>query len=128
MFTQKRLEFSAEIRRASLADLSFDSFKCESKPLVTERLRQIVQRLCVESFDRVLIVCGDKNDRRNPNGIDLLENTESVSLRHLYIEKKQVRLRLLEQLYSVGAIAALSDDFDIGIVAEQCLEVPPRNR
>jgi hypothetical protein len=61
------------------------------KSLVAEGFEQVIDRVGVESAQRVLVVCGHEHDFGHRQGRcvadERRENTEAVELRHLDIEQ-----------------------------------------
>ena len=61
-----------------------------AEPIAIERLQQVIERRHLERLNGVLIVCGYENDDRATLGIELLQNSEPVQLRHLHVQEHQV--------------------------------------
>jgi hypothetical protein len=98
-----------------------------AKAIRIERLEQVVDRLHLERAKRVAVERGDEHDRRRRLPGDRLEDTERVEVRHLDVEKEQLRLErghLLDRLPSAGAC---SNDFDLAGFLCQADDAPAGN-
>ena len=51
------------------------------KPILAERLQQVVERVHLERLQRVLVVGGDEDHRRHPVGADAADHLEAVAAR-----------------------------------------------
>src|SRR5690348_7775586 len=68
----------------------FGSRHGQLKPCIIERLQQIIQCSSLEGTQSVLVICGDKYDRIRQVRTENLDHIETVTFRHLYIEKEQL--------------------------------------
>jgi len=85
-----------------------------------DRLQQVVDRVHLEAFDRVLIVRGDEDDfrgRRARPGPDLLaedlaRDLEAVHAGHLDVQEDHVRREILDQADRLDTVRRLPDHVD----------------
>ncbi len=91
-------------------------------------LEQIVDRVDLEGADRVLVVRRDEYDRRHPVRPDFVHHGEPVHLRHLHVQKHQVRLPLADALDGLAAVLRFLNGSDLGIVGEQHPQALARQR
>ena len=74
------------------------------KARIIERLQQIIQRACVKRAQRILVIGRhEHNDGQRLIGLQDLEDFKSAALRHLNIEKNQVRPRRSNLRHGFGA-------------------------
>jgi len=76
----------------------------------------------------MLVVGGDKNDGGRLPGGQGPGDFQAVELRHVEVQKHQVRLLLKNGINGIGAIVALADDLDIGLLGEEFAEAITRQR
>src|SRR5262249_27335384 len=75
--------------------------------------QQVIHRVDFEGADGMLIVGGGKDHRDLRT--DQFKHLEPIQLRHLHVEKHEVRLELGNRLYCVETITALTHDVDLGM-------------
>jgi hypothetical protein len=73
----------------------------------------------LERTECVLVVRGDEHDRRHLLGPDGLDDTEPIDARHLHVEKHQIGDLVLNRRHGLGAVAALTDHFDIVLLLQE---------
>src|SRR5579885_1204652 len=116
---QQGRQASVEVVTARLGDLGLGALKRLLKPLLTERLQQVIQRVHLEGFERIFVVGGDEDDGGHQLGADLGYHVEARHLRHLHVEKNQIRLMFGNRLDRLLPVGALADDGDVGITLKQ---------
>ena len=84
-------------------------------------LQQVVDRVDLERLHGILVKRSGKNEEGQRGFLfeQFLDDSESVETRHLDIEKDQARAQLLHHADGFDAVAALSDDFDLGEALQQ---------
>ena len=60
------------------------------KPFIVYRFEQIVHRMHIECFNRVLIESCDKYDQRHIVLLQIANNVKSAHAGHLYIQKHDI--------------------------------------
>src|SRR3954447_11985225 len=93
-----------------------------AQPLMIEWFQQVIERMRVESLNRVLIVSGRKDNDWHCVGRNRLKHTKSVHIGKLNIKQQKVGLVLFQGGYGGSAGFALSNDLDVIFAAEQDLE------
>ena len=84
------------------------------------RLEEIVQGVNVKGPQRVFVERRDEHDRGKPGYPYCLEYFEAIQIRHLYVEKDEVRSLGEDAAHRLSSSATLGDDFYIGgALAEQ---------
>ena len=66
----------------------------------------------------MLLVSGQKDDRRHPLRRQCLEYVEPIHDRHLDVEKHQVGREVQDRFNCGFAVATLADDLDVGELAK----------
>jgi hypothetical protein len=113
--------------RAALAsDPHARPCQCLGQALGAERFQQVVDRMDLERFDRVLVIGGDEDDR--DLAPEQLQHVKAVQLRHLNVEEDQIRLLLRDRFHRLETVAALCDDVDVRVRCEQLAQQHPRQR
>jgi hypothetical protein len=79
--------------------------------------REVVQRVGVESAQRVLVV--GRGEDHEGHGVERGEQIEPRLSRHLHVEEQEVRLHLLERLASLRRVRGLADDLDFRVPAQE---------
>ena len=95
------------------SDLLFHAPQRSLQALGLDRLGEVVERIYIESFHRIVIVRGDKHHDRHVRHAYLLDNVEPACARHLDIEEQQIVAILFERRDRFVAIAAFPGDSDI---------------
>src|SRR5215470_12223609 len=98
-----------------------------AKAFVTEGLQQVIQRVDGERPDRILIKSRDENDRRQMRGVERGQRLKAVELRHLNIEKDQIRLELFDGRDGFAPVAAFAENFDVGFGGEKAAHAVARD-
>src|SRR6202034_2802075 len=88
--------------------------------LGADGFEQIINGVDLEGADRERVVGRDEN--YGAVRADQLENFEAIQLRHLNIEKQQVRLEFRGGFHGLEAVGALGHDFDLGMLGEKFAE------
>ena len=83
-----------------------------------KRLQKVIQGVDLKGPDRVLVMSGRENHRRNLFWLERLEHLETIEPRHLHIKDQEVRAVLLDGAHGLDAVRAFGDDFHIGFVRE----------
>ncbi len=91
-------------------------------------LEQIVDRVDLESANRVLVMGGYEHDRRHLLRSDFVHHGEPVHLRHLHVEKHQVRPSFADPLDGFAAVLRFLNGSDLGIVRQQHPQALARQR
>src|SRR5215471_16860183 len=97
----------------------FGTSKSASKPLVGERLQEVIERIDLERLDGELIVGGDKDHARRFLGAEGAKHFEAIHLGHLNIEKDQAWGLGADGGDGRQAIRALADNFDFRVGGQQ---------
>ena len=74
--------------------------------LAIERLEDVVERAHLEGLERVLIVGGHEDHERHALAADRLDDLEAVHVRHLDVEKHQLRRMILDGRHGLLAVAS----------------------
>src|ERR1041384_744771 len=82
----------------------------------------------VKRLERVLIKRRHKDDRLNMLRTNMLEHVEAIHLRHLDVEKDEIRRQRVDGFHCLATIPALVQDLDLRIFLEQHTEIAPRQR
>ena len=90
-----------------------------TESLCVERLEKIVEDPHVEGTQRVGVVCRYKYDGRWQRCSQHLQYVKSIALRHLHVEKYQVRFTAPNLLDSSMTPGALNDARNLRVTAEQ---------
>src|SRR5207248_1468785 len=97
------------------------------KQLRRDRLQQVPDGIGFECAQCVVVVRGDEDDRagrrRGP-----LEYLEAVEVRHLDVEKHQIRPELRDRRDGGGSIGGLAEDLDVFLGFEQESNSLPHER
>src|SRR5581483_169155 len=86
--------------------------RLEKTPAVN-RLEQIIERLHLESPQRVFVISGDENDLRHPPRADGLDHPEPVEPGHLNVEKHQVGGLAQDGRHGLAPAPAFANHFNI---------------
>src|SRR5687768_10303015 len=100
---------------ACACDSSLDAF-------AIVRLEEIVEGVDVECLQRILSVCSDENERRKIFAMQPLDHFEAVFLRHLYIEKDEIRFLSRDRFDGFDSVLTLADERDVVLVAQKSLD------
>ncbi len=98
-----------------------------AKAIGIEGLEQVVDRLHLERAKRVAVERGDEHDRRRRLPRDRFEDAERVEIRHLDVEKEQLRLERGHLLDCLASAGARGDDFDLAGFLCQADDAPAGN-
>src|SRR6185369_786101 len=109
-------------------NLRLCAFQCSCETLVVEGLQQVVEGVNVESLQSILIERRDKDDCLNLLRSHVCKHVEPIHLRHLNVEKDQVRRKVLNRFNCLTAITTLFEYFDLRISLEQHTKIAPRER
>src|SRR5262245_41014405 len=90
------------------------------QPRRAEWFQQVVDGVDLKRAQRVLIVSSDKNDRRIPP--DQLQHLKAVQLRHLNIQKDEIRLQIVDGLNRLKTIGAFGHNLDVFVFGKVFLE------
>ena len=82
----------------------------------------------LECSNRVLLIRGRENDFGQPFHSDGFEDSETIHLRHLHIEKNEIGISFSDRGDSLFAICAFADDLNLVIVAQHSANEFPRER
>ena len=86
-------------------------------------LEDVVERLDLERFHRVLFIGGDEHDRRAMRELaDVLRQQHAVQRRDVDVEKNGVNLMGLQVFQDVEAVLEAGDDIDIAVFLDQVAE------
>ena len=79
-------------------------------------LEDVVERLDLERFHRVLFIGGDEHDRRAMRELaDVLRQQHAVQRRDVDVEENGVNLMGLQVFQDVEAVLEAGDDIDIAV-------------
>lgn len=92
------------------------------------RLEKIIQRLFLEGPHRVVIVSGDENDVGQVRGIERPQHLESIHARHLDVQQKEIRAKVLHSINGRWTVCAFRHDLGVGIGAEEAAQAVPGKR
>src|ERR1043165_4828576 len=84
-----------------------------------EWFEEVIESVHLKSFERELIMGGDKDDGRHGRAFDLIDYVEAAHLGHLHIEKDEVGLLLLDGLDGSGAIVTFAEQFNVRFALEK---------
>ena len=96
--------------------------------VLSHRLQQVIERVHLEGLHRVPVVSGDKDGERHVLSLQGRDHAEAIHLRHLNIEKDEVRLFLLDQRDGRLAVAALGHDLQVGFIFQHSAQALARQR
>jgi hypothetical protein len=97
------------------------------QPLGRERLQQIVDGVHFESTQGILIERRDEHDRRHPVA-DLAHDVEPIELRHLHVEKHQIRPVRDDRFDGGPAVPSLGNDIQLGLAPQHSTHPAARHR
>src|SRR5712692_1715660 len=98
------------------------------EPRPIERLYKTVDSRDLESSQRVLIVSGYEDHKRQLNRVHRFEHIEAVDLRHLDIQKQQIRFEVFYRGDGFFTVAAIAHNFNLRIAREHSPDAAPRQR
>src|SRR5215470_10545067 len=96
------------------------------KTRVIERFQKIVKSPRLEGTQRILVESCHENDRPRQIIAEHFKHIETVQLRHLHIQKHDVWVPIADVFKSLLPRAALADDFDFWIAAQQDAKIAAR--
>jgi hypothetical protein len=99
------------------------TFEGEVEACIVEGLEEIVEGSGFEGAKGVLIVGSDEDDGGRDIVAEEFEHVEAVALGHLNVEKEEVGLELADEGGGFDAGAALGQDFDRGVAAQEDGEI-----
>src|SRR5262245_60459112 len=80
----------------------------------------------VESFQRILIERGHEDNRLNVLGTNALEHIKTVELRHLDVEKDQIRRHRVDRFDCLTTITTFVENLNLRILLEEQTNVATR--
>jgi hypothetical protein len=83
------------------------------KAFFIEWFQQIVERLYLESFQRVPVVGGHKDYSGHLLRVDSFEYSKPIKLEHLNVQEHQVRPQAADRLNGFVSVGALTDQLEI---------------
>src|SRR5437899_7016072 len=92
------------------------------KSLTIKGFEQVVHGMHFKSPQRKFVVRGHEHDDRHRIGTDRLENFKAVQLRHLDVEKDQVRFLLLNRPNGLASVRAFTHQLNLRPVRQQLPE------
>src|SRR5215475_3813956 len=98
-----------------------------AKAFVTEGLQKVIQRVDGERPDGVFIESRDENDRGQTRGVERGQRPKAVELRHLNVEKDQIRLDPFDGRDGFAPVAAFAENFDVGFGGEKAAHAAARD-
>ena len=98
------------------------------KPLVHQRLQEVIERVRVKGVDRVAVEGRHEHHHRHAGLRDAAQHLEAVDARHLDVEEHEVRRVGGDRFDRLAAIRALRDDLEVVESAQAQLEPAPRER
>ncbi len=125
---QELVERGFEVLGGAPVDLAARPLDCGVQPLARKGLHEVVDRVGLERLQGVAVEGGDEDDRGEVLGLDARQDAEAVEARHLHVEEHEVRLPLADRLHGLEAVAALTDDLDVGFVLEPVAHPLARQR
>ena len=90
-----------------------DAVQRRGKPVLVDRLHQIIDRLRVERAQRMLAVGGDEHEQWRLDVHQALDHREAVEARHLDVEEDEVGLMGLDLADRLAAVGGGGDDLDV---------------
>ncbi len=108
-----------ELLRPLTLQLSARVAERAAKPVVAERLQEVVDRVDLEGAQRVLVVGRDEDDHRHLVHAHRLDHLEAIELGHLQVEEDQVRADAPHGVHRGAAVRALAHQLDVALVAQQ---------
>jgi hypothetical protein len=124
VFDDEAVESSGETFAES--DFLPRAFQGEIETCIVERLEEIIEGSGLERAEGVLIVSGDEDDGGGDIVAEKFEHVEAVALGHLYVEEEEFGFELADEGGRFDAGAALGEDFDRGIEAQEDGEIASR--
>src|SRR5262249_36595224 len=109
-------------------DLRLCTLQSVRESFVIKRLQQVIERVYVKRLQRILIERGDENDRLDLFWSNALEHVEPIHLRHLDVEKDQIRRERVDGFDRFASIATLVENLDLRIFFEQQAQIASRQR
>ncbi len=82
----------------------------------------------LEGAQSKLVMRRDKDDHRHRLRAERLQDPKAIQFRHLDIKKNKVGRLLLYGLHRLASIRTLADQLDLGLVSQQLVQTPPRQR
>src|ERR1700691_551939 len=116
-FDGQALQFSRQI--FAVLDSLLGAVEGSIEAGVVEGVQQVIERSGLESPQRVMVVGSHKDYGGRQVLTELLEHVEPVTLRHLHVEKEQVRHRPPDFGQRSCTGRAFGDDFDFRIAPQQ---------
>ena len=80
----------------------------------------------IECLDRVLVVGGDEHQQRRQRGLELRRHFQAAHAGHLDIEEHGVGLQACDRGRGFDAVAAFSNQCDIGLLGEPAAQFVAR--
>ncbi len=112
--------------RLLLLPLRANPIEGGGKARVVHGLEQVVERVGLESVDRIAVERGHEHDHRHALLRHLRDHFEPRQARHLDVEEHEVRGFLGDGGDRFAAVGALAHDGDVGRVLQAQLEAAPR--
>src|SRR5210317_873976 len=89
---------------------------------------QVVHGVNFKRFDGILVIGSHKNHDRHPLRTYRLKNLESIKLRHLDIQKDELRRRFDNRVYRLATVGTFADDSDSWMIFQQGANSPAGQR
>jgi hypothetical protein len=127
-FAEQRVHARLQIARFRARELFFGTPQSRFEAFAVVRLKQIIDGVNVERFEREFFVRRHENNGRHLFGADRFYDREAVQLRHLHIQKNEIGFFLLDFFDRALPVAALANHFDLRIGSEQLQRAFTRER
>ena len=99
------------------------------EPLGLDRLEDVIDRLEVEGFDRVIVMCGDEDDRGALCLVgERLRNRHAIDFGHRHVEQHEIGLQRLDQPQGLRPVARRSDHLQFADLRADDLHAFDRKR
>src|SRR5579864_488984 len=90
--------------------------------LLVEWFQQVVESMCLEGAQGVLIVSGREDNHRHLFGSQLLEDLKSIQPRHLDVEQNQIGVINADGRDGLFAVLTLRHNLDVGLRGKKYAE------
>src|SRR4026209_354776 len=99
-------------------DLVLDSMPGGIEPFVVEGLQQVIEGMDLERAHGILVVRSYEDDVGRRLRIERFEHLETAQLRHLNVQKDEVRPERLDRINSFTTIRTLRNYLDVRILSQ----------
>src|SRR6202522_3473763 len=100
------------------------------KSLLIIRFQEIVNSVHFECTNGVRIVSGDEDINGSGAGrwLHIFDDSKTIQIRHLHIEKNHVRMKFVDLLHRADSVRRLADNFNAVVFGQIATDTAPGDR